>query len=202
MLWESISRAEPWWAFAAGKIGNALTLVKAGYGHVVLPPSIFNGATAITVAAWVKVNTAQNWQRVFDVGINARLDGNTATGTKYFNLVPQNDASQVGFAITTNGYDNEQKLNATAITPTSGWRHLAVTIDGSRGILYIDSLAAATNTGLTLRPADLGAIDYAYLGKSQFGLDPYFDGQLDEVRIYRRALSATEVQTLFQLTAP
>jgi len=40
------------------------------------------------------------------------------------------------------------------------------------------------------------------LGRSQWGLDPYFDGQLDEVRIYRRALTAVEVQTLWQLTAP
>jgi hypothetical protein len=43
---------------------------------------------------------------------------------------------------------------------------------------------------------------YAYLGKSQFTVDPYFDGQLDEVRVYRRALSAAEVQTLAQFTGP
>jgi len=33
-------------------------------------------------------------------------------------------------------------------------------------------------------------------------VDPYFDGQLDEVRVYRRALSAAEVQTLAQFTGP
>jgi len=32
--------------------------------------------------------------------------------------------------------------------------------------------------------------DYAYLGKSQFSSDPYFDGQIDEFRVYGRALSA------------
>ena len=188
--------------FEAGKVGNGLTFLKAGYGYLSMPPSIFNGATAVTVAAWVKVNTAQNWQRVLDVGVNARLDSNPETGSKYFNLVPQNGSTQLAFAITTNGYGSEQVLSGTALTAASGWKHVAVTIDGSRGILYVDSLAVATNTNFTLRPADIGTIDYAYLGKSQWGVDPYFDGQLDEVRIYRRALTAVEVQTLWQLTAP
>jgi hypothetical protein len=192
----------PGYRFEPGKVGNALTLLKAGYGHLSMPPSIFNGATAVTVAAWVKVTTAQNWQRVFDVGVNANLSTAPETGTKYFNLVPQNESTRLEFAITTNGYGSQQVLNGPAITAASGWKHLAVTIDGSRGILYVDSLAVATNTSLTLRPADIGTIDYAYLGKSQWGQDPYFDGQLDEVRIYRRALTAVEVQTLWQLTAP
>jgi hypothetical protein len=188
--------------FEAGKVGNALTILKAGYGYVSMPPSIFNGATAITVAAWVKVTTAQNWQRVLDVGINAGLDVNQETGTQYFNLVTQNESSQLEFAITTDGYGNQQVLNGTSLTATSGWKHVAITFDGSRGILYLDSLAVATNTSLTLRPVDIGTIDYAYLGKSQWGIDPYFDGQVDEVRVYRRALTAVEIQTLWQLTAP
>ena len=59
-----------------------------------------------------------------------------------------------------------------------------------------------TNNTLTLRPVDLGTMDYAYLGKSPWSVDPYFEGQLDEVRVYRRALSAAEVQTLAQFTGP
>jgi len=189
--------------FQAGKLGNALTLLKAGCGYVSMPPSIFDGATAITVAAWIKVNTAQNWPRMFDVGINAHLDRNPPTGSKYFNLIPQNAASQLEVAITATGYNNEQLLFANAIVPADGWRHVAVTIDGSRGVVYVNGPGmtgtTATSNSLTLRPIDLGTIDYAYLGKSPWSVDPFFDGQFDEVRVYRRALSATEVQTLAQL---
>jgi hypothetical protein len=53
-----------------------------------------------------------------------------------------------------------------------------------------------------LKPADLGSMDYAFLGKSLWSVDPHFDGQLDEVRVYRRALSAAEVQTLAQFSGP
>ena len=39
----------------------------------------------------------------------------------------------------------------------------------------------------------LGNIDYAFIGRSQFGEDPYFDGMIDDLRIYNRALSAEEI---------
>jgi hypothetical protein len=192
--------------FEAGKVGNAVTLLKAGYGYVSMPPSIFNGATAITVAFWIKVNTAQNWQRALDVGFNAHLDRNPYTGSKYFNLIPQNAASQIEIAITANGFSNEQLLHANPIVPADGWRHVAVTIDGSQGVVYVNGTGitgtTTTSSTLTLRPSDLGTIDYAYLGKSPWGVDPHFDGQIDEVRVYRRALSATEVQTLAQFAGP
>jgi hypothetical protein len=192
--------------FEAGKVGNALTLLKAGYGYVSMPPSIFNGATAVTVAFWIKVNTEQNWQRAFDVGINAHLDSAPYTGGKYFFLTTQNDASQSEIAITTNGFGTTQFLYANPIVQANGWRHIAVTIDGSQGVVYVNGRGITgtrtTNNMLTLRPVDLGTMDYAYLGKSQFTVDPYFDGQLDEVRVYRRALSAAEVQTLAQFTGP
>jgi len=57
-------------------------------------------------------------------------------------------------------------------------------------------------TGVTLGPADLGTIDYAFIGRSQFGVDPHFDGMIDELRIYDRALSAAEVDALYKLTGP
>ena len=190
--------------YEAGKVGNALTLFKAGYGYVSMPPSIFNGATAVTVAFWIKVNTEQNWQRAFDVGINAHLDSAPYTGGKYFFLTTQNAASQIEIAITANGYSTAQLFYTNRIVPADGWRHIAVTIDGSQGVVYVNGPGITgtrtTNNMLTLRPVDLGTMDYAYLGKSQWTVDPYFDGQLDEVRVYRRALSAAEVQTLAQFT--
>jgi hypothetical protein len=71
---------------------------------------------------------------------------------------------------------------------------------GGVGTLYVDGAVANANTGLSLRAADLGAIDYAFIAKSRFDADPPFDGIVDEFRVYDRALSATEVQALYQFT--
>ena len=191
-----VAGTTPGYTFPAGKTGNALALSKAGQGYVSLPPAIFANATAITIATWVNVTTAQNWQRVFDVGINAKLSNNTATGTRYMNLVPKNDGTNLVFAISSNGINSEQKLTSTALS-TGTWKHVALVLGSGQGILYVDGTAVSTSA-ISLRPVDLGAIDYAYLGKSQFGADPYFDGQIDEFRVYGRDLSAAEIQALYQ----
>jgi hypothetical protein len=67
---------------------------------------------------------------------------------------------------------------------------------GGGGLLYVDGAEVGSNANLTLRPADLGVTPNNYLGRSQFDEDPYFDGAIDEFRVYSRALSATEVRIL------
>lgn len=48
---------------------------------------------------------------------------------------------------------------------------------------------------MTLKPSSLGQTKNNYIGKSQYP-DPYFNGLIDDFRIYSRALNATEVATL------
>jgi len=55
---------------------------------------------------------------------------------------------------------------------------------------------------MTLKPMSLGSTTQNYIGKSQYS-DPYFNGLVDEFRIYSGALSASEVATFVTpLAAP
>lgn len=193
------------YTFDTGKIGNALILVKAGYGYVSMPTAIFDGATDMTLATWVYLKTAQFWPRIFDIGVKADPYQfvNSATGTKYMNLVPQSMGTNnpLLFSITTDGHNNEQTLS-TASLSAGVWTHLAVVLSAGTGTLYVNGGATIVTRSISLRPSDLGTIDYAYIGKSQFDADPYFDGAIDEFRVYNRALSAAEVQALYQFTGP
>jgi hypothetical protein len=187
------------YSFVTGMAGNgkALALAKAGNGYVSLPTVIFANATDITIATWVNITTSQNWQRLFDIGINANSSANPPTGSVYMNLVPKTGGSNLAFAITTNGFNNEQQLSAATLS-VGTWKHVAVVLGAGVSTVYIDGGVATTSTSVTLRPKDLGAINYATIGKSGFSVDPFFDGQIDELRVYNRALSASEVQALFQ----
>jgi hypothetical protein len=189
------------YSFGTGKVGKALTLIKSGYGYVRVPPTVFANATDITIAFWVNLATFQNWARVFDTGVFANIFSNSSTGTKYLNFVPKNYTTSLLFSITVNGYSNEQTLTTTNLA-TGVWKHVAIVLGSGLGSLYLDGALASTSSTVTFRPADLGAIDYAFLGKSQFDADPYFDGSIDEFRVYNRALSATEVLALYQFTGP
>jgi hypothetical protein len=49
---------------------------------------------------------------------------------------------------------------------------------------------------MTVLPKDLGTTTQNWLGRSQFTTDAYLAGELDEFRIYNRALSEAEVRYL------
>jgi len=61
--------------------------------------------------------------------------------------------------------------------------------------IYIDGEMVGEGPTATL-PADLGVTTQNWLGRSQYEVDEYFGGALDDFRIYKRALSATEVRFL------
>lgn len=143
-------------------------------------------ANADTFATWVKWNGGVAWQRIFDFG-----DG---TG-QYFFLTPSASDGNLRFSITTNGLNAEQRIIAPFPLPSNSWCHVAVTVDGTKGLLYLDGVPVATNLNLTFRPwQTLSASNY--IGKSQFSTDPYFSGEVSSFRIFGRALSGSEIANL------
>ncbi len=174
-------------SFSAGQSGNAVTL-NGTNGYVGMPAGIANGATEVTVATWVKANGLSNWTRIFDIGTGA---------SNYMFLSPQPGGAGLRFAITTGGNGAEQQINSTTAFPTGVWKHVAVTISGSTGRLYVDGVQVAANSNMTLNPSSLGNTTQNWLGRSQFSGDPYFNGQIDDFRIYSRALSASEIGVLY-----
>ncbi|MNP43481.1 hypothetical protein D3C76_1373020 [compost metagenome] len=100
------------------------------------------------------------------------------------------------FAITTASNGAEQIIDAPELI-TGIWKHVAVTLNGNIGILYVDGLESARNSTMSLSPSDLGSTTQNYIGKSQWN-DPYLNGQVDDFRIYNRALTAAEITVLAQ----
>jgi hypothetical protein len=46
-------------------------------------------------------------------------------------------------------------------------------------------------------PFRLGSTGQNWIGRSQYSADPYFNGKIDDFRIYRGALSASAVLALY-----
>ena len=174
-------------SWTAGRAGNAVAL-NGSDGHVRLPNGILDGIGNFTVAMWVRLNTVSAWSRIFDLG--------SGTQASMF-LTPQSSAGTARFAITTGGAGAEQRINAPSALPAGTWTHVAVTLSGNLGILYVGGAEVARNAAITLRPGGITASTQNYLGRSQYA-DPYLNGALDDFRLYSRALSAAEIQSLAQ----
>jgi len=169
-----------------GKYGNAVNL-NGGNQYASCPPGLVSSLTNFTISAWVYLNANPTWSRIFDFG--------TGTGVYMF-LSPRGGADRVRYAITTAGNGAEQRIDGPTVLPAASWQHVAVTLNGTAGTLYVNGVPVGTNTGMTLNPSSLGNTTQNYIGKSQWN-DPYFNGLVDDFRIYANALSAAEVQAVY-----
>jgi cellulose 1,4-beta-cellobiosidase len=105
-------------------------------------------------------------------------------------------ANKMRFAIKTSSTSEQQINSSTIVSATGQWMHVAVTLSGSTGTLYINGTSAGSNSAMTLSPSSLGITTLNYIGKSQFSSDPYLNGLVDEFQIYGRALTAAEIAAL------
>ena len=78
----------------------------------------------------------------------------------------------------------------------SGWHNYILSVSGGSARLYVDGVLTAQTTDLTTGPADMGSNLLGYLGKSFYAEDVGFRGELDNVAIYRQALTPAEAAAL------
>jgi pectin methylesterase-like acyl-CoA thioesterase len=178
--------------WTSGIISNAVHLDGTTNGYLSFPAGLVGSLNDFSVSTWVKLDTNATWSRVFDFG--------SGTSTYMF-LSPASGSGTMRYAITTSGGAGEQQINSSALLSTGIWHHVAVTLSGTLGILYVDGAAVGTNSGMTLKPSSLGNTTQNYIGKSQYA-DPNLNGSMDDFRIYNHALSASEVSTLADAGLP
>lgn len=171
--------------FGPGLRGNAATLDGVSE-YVSLPDSIVAGLTSFSISAWVYMNNTTAHTRIFDFG----------TGTTAYMFFTPETANE-RFGITMTGIGGEEHVD-TPVLATGSWQHVAVTLAGGTGTIYVNAVKAAQNTNMTLNPASLGTTNQNWLGRSQYTGDPYLNARIDNFRIYDRALSQSEVTQLFQ----
>ncbi|MGC9602965.1 MAG: LamG domain-containing protein, partial [Minisyncoccia bacterium] len=124
--------------------------------------------TAINPRIFAKYIDANNNYRVYSKGINA-----TSFGARFI----RNGVS----------YDNQANLPSFQ---WNTWYHVAVVFNGGLSF-YINGSSVSNYAGIA---PSIGADTNLYIAKSESG---YFNGVVDNARIYNRALSAAEVAAIY-----
>ena len=179
-------------------------LTKADY--VTLPVDLNVGLTSFTYATWVNFSALKNAVRFFDLGNGADATNNFLAFVPSFN--GDNQTMCLRFRPATGTSYN---VLSTAKVPVGSWAHVAVTFswdDATSTAAAKIYLNGADVTNYTASPSpnslpynpslSLGASTANnYLGISRWGQDTNgFNGTIDDVRFYNRALTATDILTL------
>jgi fibronectin type 3 domain-containing protein len=166
--------------WTVGKFGNAANFDGVNDWVTVADSSSIDLTTGMTLEAWVLPSNNTGWRTILfkEQTNNVTYSLFSSTNTN----VPRSEAVLGGTARSVNG--------PSAITG-GVWTHLAASYDASTYRLYVNgsqvaSTATSGNIAVTTGALRLG-------GNSVWG--EYFSGRIDEVRVYNRALSQSEIQT-------
>ena len=179
-----------------GKVGSyALDLDGTGDYAVVDDNDCLDITSAITLAGWVKPEKVAT-QDLIKKATNGVTDGYELSLSTSTSTWP----TQVFFRLNQQSSADTYRVNSGTTYPSDGntWIHVAGTYDGTTMKIYMNgvlksslvtSTAIATNTlGLSIGAESTGSRS--------------FQGAMDEVRIYNRALSDAEIAALYAMAPP
>lgn len=171
-----------------GRVGSALDFDGVN-DEVTLPKSpLWSMRTAFTVAAWVATREGTYFQRIFEHG-----GRNGYPFTAYALIL--SEAGKVRIEVATGGV-HDFVFGATTL-PLDTWVHVAGTWDGEVLRVYVNGALDGSKArgGTITQRSTTSSIGYRIPpGESS----QRFSGMLDELRLYRRALSAGEIESLYE----
>jgi autotransporter-associated beta strand protein len=174
----------------SGRYGNCLSIpsgsANAAYVLVNNPVVAMTGANAWTIGMWVKTSTAG--------GVYAyQGSGSWASGNMTFYL---NEGSDSGYGTKAGGVSYAQgwEEGATVINNNT-WHFLVMTCNGSTKTMYVDGNVDAIASNWA---ANTGVGSQLWIGGSADTTDEDvgLNGLIDEVYVFNRALSQTEISNL------
>lgn len=186
---------------------NSAILLNGSGDYFYMPESSSLNPEALTISLWIKPAAKPtgplNRMQIYNKGrfsdglpqtysslIRLEGDGDVGPRLTFMTDIKQGSNCQGGV-----GW---QSLPFTAPVNINTWYHLVFTYSGRSARMYFNNtLVFSTDT------LPYNQIDKCQGGELKFGaqyqsLPWYFNGAMDDIRMYKRALSASEVETLFK----
>jgi hypothetical protein len=165
--------------YASGHIGNA-AVFNGSSSEIEVSSNVLNINT-ISVSAWINLGTTSGFQQIVS---------NYAADNKGWGL-RINDGGYLSYNTAVNVITSSTALLANT------WHHVALTIDssGNSTKLYING-SEDSSTTYTAPTYGAGNTNF-HIGSLGNLNTQYFNGSIDQVRVFSKALNSTEVGTLF-----
>lgn len=160
-----------------------------GYISVPNSSSLHAIGHSFTFASWVRIDA---W---------CLANGDGGTYHDYWVSILCKGYANRQYGLQFQSYDNVENcwVGADSVFPAvvpglKSWHHVAVTDDGTQLVEYVD--------GIFVSSGNIGGVisrnsESLYIGKDKPGDLEYFNGAIDDLTIYNRALSSSEIRALY-----
>ena len=191
--------------FVAGRVGSNALSFDGSSDYATALSTTARTSNNFTLSAWFKTDTTTGAHHILWQGYsggNGWGDPSSSTANAEMNLTigRYNADNRITFFL---GYDVDTGnpidiVSSSTFTDTTNWHHVAVVVSDQGGgtlqaNLYVDGILEGTDTGTQNDRS-------AWSGPMRVGAPSastrFFDGQIDEVRVYNTALSAADVADL------
>lgn len=175
-------------AFTTGKVGQAFNFDGTAFVEIANTNSL--ETSTITAEAWVKkLGSPGSLRYILSKGANGCFIASYAMYT--------GRTGGLSFYIS-DGLNFRASPDAGTGIWDGSWHHVAGTFDGSAVRLYVDGVEVGSGNPTSLSIGyGLPTNEGFYIGDYRGTCDSPFKGAIDEVSIYSRALSASEIQAIF-----
>ena len=161
---------------------QVLNLNGSSNTYLEFPKGFFDNRNTMTITMDVKSNMSSGNFFTFTYGKDSNVyDFLRIRGTSVRN------------AITTSSWGAEKEVAGTGAA-TGTWQHIALVYENTSMKLYIDGELVSTNANTGITTSMMGSDLLAYLGKSMYSADAYFNGSFDNVKVFERPLDLYEVR--------
>lgn len=164
-----------------GKIGQGAGFNGATPSYIDMGTTANLSLSSLTVAGWAYITAGTDYQ-VFA----SRRDGGGTLGWE----LARDLNSPYGLRCTLRGGSSPDIIGGTEMT--TGYHHVAFTWDGADLKLYLDGSSTASTVSGTATTT--GTANF-YFGRRPGGA--YLTGNIDEMGVWSRALTSTEITTLY-----
>src|SRR5205814_4271790 len=150
--------------------------------HIQLPTGLNNFPNGITMEAWVFPTTNASFQRLFDLG----------TGQANNNIiVARNNASNDLFIQVYNGTTAGPSVTVGGVLFPNRWQHIAVSITAAGAVsVYWNGRLVTTGN---VNPIPNATRNNNYIARSNWAVDPFYKGSIDEAAIYDKVLTSDRI---------
>ena len=184
------------------RFGNANGAVRFdGYSsYVIFPVGNFMFTTTMSVSFWMKVNSISQWTGVLDL---THYYYNVGFIAGWYVFLNSDTSITYDFVNPTTVFKDFPESNSAPIT-LHQWMHIAITKSVSSVKIYVNGILkkeiACSSTIATRAdmPLVIGAANLAFQNNpGRFSRSNFFNGLLDDLYIYSRELTSTEIQRLY-----